>query len=156
MKNTFLIFAFAVLFLACSKSTPEEEPEPGNNTSKVTGIMKGTIDGKAWTAKVVSFGGLSALVDITGKVDDENTISLQFVDTKLELNKIYLLNVKEENLSGNIIVRNNNNLLISKSGKFKITKYTKNKNIEGEFEGEFSDYINKNASLKNFTFNMKY
>jgi PBP1b-binding outer membrane lipoprotein LpoB len=156
MKNTFLIFAFAVLFFACSKSTAEEEPKPSNTNSKVTGTMKGTVDGKTWTAKVVSFGGLSALVDITGKVDDENTISLQFIDTNLELNKTYQLNLNEENLSGNIIVRNNNNLLISKSGKFKITKYTKNKNIEGEFEGEFSDYINKNASLKNFTFNMKY
>jgi hypothetical protein len=157
MKKLILIFAFATVLSACTKNSVE----PDDNTSsgsKVTGTMKGTLDGKAWEAKSMSFGGLSAYIDITGKVDEVNLISIQFVDTKLEINKSYSLNPLEskENLSATGICRINNEALVAESGTFKITKYTKNKEIQGEINAEFTNFVDKKASLKNCTFSMKY
>jgi hypothetical protein len=155
MKKLILIFAVTTIFFSCTKSSVE--PDDSSNT-KVTGTMKGTLDGKAWEAKSMSFGGLSAYIDITGKVDEVNLISIQFVDTKLEINKSYSLNPLEtnENLSATGICRINNEALVAEKGTFKITKYTKNKEIQGELNAEFTNFVDKKASLKNCTFSMKY
>ena len=63
---------------------------------------------------------------------------------------------KEENLSGNMLLKINNAPLFAESGTFKITKYTKNKEIQGEINAEFNNFVDKKASLKNCTFSMKY
>jgi hypothetical protein len=157
MKKLILIFAAVITLFSCGKSSVEPDNNSSSNT-KVTGTMKGTLDGKAWEAKSMSFGGLSAYIDITGKVDEVNLISIQFVDTKLEINKSYSLNPLEtnENLSATGICRINNEALVAERGTFKITKYTKNKEIQGELNAEFTNFVDKKASLKNCTFSMKY
>jgi lipopolysaccharide export system protein LptA len=66
------------------------------------------------------------------------------------------ISAKEENLSGNVVLKINNAGLFAESGSFKITKYTKNKVIEGEINAEFSNFVDNKASLKNCTFSMKY
>ena len=119
--------------------------------------MKATIDGKAWEAKIVDFGGVFALISVIGKTDDANVLSLQFTETKLEVNKTYTFSIpaKEENLSGNLVFTVNNNPLFATSGTFKITKYTRNKEIQGEMNAEFDNFVDKKASLQNCTFSMK-
>ena len=120
--------------------------------------MKATLDGKAWEAKTFGFGGISALKTVFGKIEDGNDISLQFIDTDLEVNKVYQFDLKNSapNLNGNLVIRVNNQSLFAESGTFKITKYVKDKEIQGEMNAECTDFATKKASLKNCTFSMKY
>jgi len=159
MKNLILIFAVATIFSSCGKSTaePDDNTSSGSN-SKVSGSMKVSLNGKDWEAKTVSFGGLFALIEVVGKTDDNNFVSLQFTDTKLEVNKTYNLIIPalDENLGGNLVVMINGAPLFAGSGTFKITKYTRNKVIEGEINAELTDFIDKKGSIKNGTFSMKY
>ncbi|MDZ7934962.1 MAG: hypothetical protein U5M51_08380 [Emticicia sp.] len=158
IKKLILLGVIALVSAACSKS---EDPEPNNTSSggsKVTGSMKATVDGKAWEAKTISFGGPFALITVAGKIDDANVISLQFIETKLEVNKTYTLSipVKEENLSSNLAITINNAGLFAESGTFRITKYSKGKEIQGEMSAELTNFVDKKASLKNCTFSIKY
>lgn len=159
MKNLILIFAVATILASCTKSDVEpDDNSSSNGNSKVTGSMKATLDGKAWEAKTIDFGGPFALITVLGKIDDANVLSLQFNETKLEVNKTYSFGIpaKEENLSGNLAFTINNSPVFAESGTFKITKYIKNKEIQGEMSAEFTNFIDKKASLKNCTFSMKY
>lgn len=158
IKKFILLGIISLVSASCSKS---EDPEPDNTSSgssKATGSMKATLDGKAWEAKTIDFGGAFALISVVGKTDDANVLSLQFNETKLEVNKTYTLSIpgKEENLSGNLALTINNSPVFAESGTFKITKYIKNKEIQGEMNAEFSNFIDKKASLKNCTFSIKY
>lgn len=157
IKKFILLCIITLVSASCSKS---EDPEPNNTSSgsKVSGTMKATLDGKAWEAKTVSFGGLSALIDVTGKIDDSNTFSFQFVDTKLELNKVYEFDLKnpEPNINGNLLVKVSEKTLFAKSGTFKITQYKKNQVIEGEINAELSNYIDTDIKLENCKFKMEY
>lgn len=157
IKKLILLGIIALISASCSKS---EDPEPDNTNSggsKLTGSMKATLDGKAWEAKTVNFGGTFALITVLGKTDDANVISLQFDETKLEVNKTYTLSIptKEGNLGSNLAMTINNAGLFAESGTFKITKYIKNKEIQGEMSAEFTNFIDKKASLKNCTFSIK-
>jgi hypothetical protein len=158
IKKLILLGIITLISASCSKS---EEPEPDNTSSgisKVSGSMKATIDGKAWEAKTVSFGGLSALIDVTGKIDDANIFSFQFVDTKLELNKVYQFDLKnaEPNINGNLLVKVSDKTVFAKSGTFKITQYKRNQVIEGEMNAELSNYIDTDIKLENCKFKMEY
>lgn len=158
IKKLILLCIITLISASCSKS---EDPEPDNTSSsgsKVSGSMKATLDGKAWEAKTIDFGGPFALITVLGKIDDANVLSLQFNETKLEVNKTYSFGIpaKEENLSGNLAFTINNSPVFAESGTFKITKYIKNKEIQGEMSAEFTNFIDKKASLKNCTFSMKY
>lgn len=158
IKKLIVLSIIAFISASCSKS---EDPEPDNTSSvnsKVSGSMKATLDGKAWEAKTIDFGGAFALISVVGKTDDANVLSLQFNETKLEVNKTYTLSIpgKEENLNGNLALTINNSPVFAESGTFKITKYIKNKEIQGEMNAEFSNFIDKKASLKNCTFSIKY
>lgn len=158
IKKLIILGIIALISASCSKS---EDPEPDNTSSggsKVTGSMKATLDGKAWEAKTFGFGGISALKTVFGKIEDGNDISLQFIDTDLEVNKVYQFDLKNSapNLNGNLVIRVNNQSLFAESGTFKITKYVKDKEIQGEMNAECTDFATKKASLKNCTFSMKY
>lgn len=158
IKKLILLGIIALISASCSKS---EEPEPNNTSSgssKVSGSMKATLDGKAWEAKTFGFGGISALKTVFGKIEDGNEISLQFIDTDLEINKVYQFDLKNSapNLNGNLVIKVNNQGLFAESGTFKITKYVKDKEIQGEMNAECTDFATKKASLKNCTFSMKY
>ncbi len=98
------------------------------------------------------------MITVIGQIDDANVLSLQFNETKLEVNKTYSFGIpaKEENLSGNLAFTINNSPVFAESGTFKITKYIRNKEIQGEMSAEFTNFIDKKASLKNCTFSMKY
>lgn len=157
-KKLILLSIIALISVACSKS---EDPEPDNTSSggsKVSGLMKATVDGKAWEAKTFGFGGISALKTVFGKVEDGNEISLQFIDTNLEVNKVYQFDLKNSapHLNGNLVIKINNQGLFAESGTFKITKYVKDKEIQGEMNAECTDFINKKMSIQNCTFSMKY
>ena len=158
IKKLIILGIIALISASCSKS---EDPEPDNTSSggsKVTGSMKATLDGKAWEAKTFGFGGISALKTVFGKIEDGTDISLQFIDTDLEVNKVYQFDLKNSapNLNGNLVIRVNNQSLFAESGTFKITKYVKDKEIQGEMNAECTDFATKKASLKNCTFSMKY
>jgi hypothetical protein len=163
--KTFKILSFlflaALLITSCGKIdiTPDDNKDSGSSSkNKISGSMKGTLDGKAWQAKTISFGGPFALIDVSGKVDESNTISLQFIETKLELNKTYQFDTKnaDANLNGNLVVKANNNPLFAKSGTFKITKYKKGQVIEGEINADLSNYIDINMKLEACKFSMEY
>jgi hypothetical protein len=161
IKKLSILFLVALFITSCGKLdiTPDDKNDSKSSaTNKVSGSMKATIDGKAWEAKTFGFGGISALKTVFGKIDDGNEISLQFIDTKLEINKVYQFDNKnlEPNLNGNVVLKVNNQGLFAESGTFKITKYVKGKEIQGEMNAEFTDFIDKKASIKNCTFSMKY
>lgn len=158
MKNLILIFAVTVIFSSCTKSSVEPDDNTSSGNSKVSGSMKATVDGKAWEAKTFGFGGISALKTVFGKVEDGNEISLQFIDTNLEVNKVYQFDLKNSapHLNGNLVIKINNQGLFAESGTFKITKYVKDKEIQGEMNAECTDFINKKMSIQNCTFSMKY
>lgn len=158
IKKLILLGIIALVSASCSKS---EDPEPDNTSSsstKISGSMKATVDGKAWEAKTFGYGGISALKTVFGKIEDGNEISLQFIDTNLELNKVYQFDLKNAapNLNGNLVIKVNSQTLFAESGTFKITKYTKGKEIQGEMNAECTDFATKKASIKNCTFSMKY
>lgn len=158
MKNLILIFAVTVIFSSCTKSSIEPNDNTSSGNSKVSGSMKATIDGKEWEAKTFGFGGISALKTVFGKIEDGNEISLQFIDTNLEVNKVYQFDLKNStpHLNGNLVIKINNQGLFAESGTFKITKYVKDKEIQGEMNAECTDFINKKMSIQNCTFSMKY
>ena len=158
IKKLILLGIIALVSASCSKS---EDPEPDNTSSggsKVSGSMKATVDGKAWEAKTFGYGGISALKTVFGKVDDSNIFSFQFVDTKLELNKVYQFDLKnaEPNINGNILVKVSDKTVFAKSGTFKITQYKRNQVIEGEMNAELSNYIDTDIKLENCKFKMEY
>ncbi len=58
IKKIIILCIITLISASCSKS---EDPEPDNTSnsgSKVSGSMKATLDGKAWEAKTIDFGGL--------------------------------------------------------------------------------------------------
>ncbi|MBK6975987.1 MAG: hypothetical protein IPH28_01775 [Cytophagaceae bacterium] len=161
IKKLSILFLVALFITSCGKIdiTPDDNDDSGNSSSsKISGSMKGTLDGKTWQAKTISFGGPFALIDVSGKVDDSNLISLQFVETKLELNKTYQFDLKngEANLNGNLVVKFNDKALFAKSGTFKITKYKKGQVIEGELNAEVSNYFDTDIKLEACKFSMEY
>lgn len=147
----------ALVSASCSKS---EDPEPDNTSSggsKITGSMKGVLGGKDWIAKTLKFDGLTALIDATGFENENNKISLQFVDTNLKIDTIYQFTnpAKKENLNGNLIITYNKLPLFAKSGNFKITKYIRDKEIEGTINAQLTNYVDLNMSLTNLKFSFK-
>ncbi len=161
IKKLSFLFIVALSITSCGKLdiTPDDSEDSGSSSkSKISGSMKGTLDGKAWSAKTISFGGPFALIDVSGKVDDSNTISLQFIETKLDFNKTYQFDSKngEANLNGNLLVKFNDKTLFAKSGTFKITKYKKGQVIEGEINAELSNYIDTDIKLEACKFSMEY
>ena len=62
LKNLIFLGIIALLSASCGKSEPE--PDNTSSGSKVTGSMKATLDGKAWEAKTISFGGLFGLIQM--------------------------------------------------------------------------------------------
>lgn len=160
-KKLSILFLVALFITSCGKIdiSPDDNEDSGNSSGKkLSGSMKGTLDGKTWQAKTISFGGPFALIDVSGKVDDSNVISLQFIETKLELNKSYQFDSKngEANLSGNLLVKYNDKTLFAKSGTFKITKYKKGQVMEGELNAELSNYIDTDIKLETCKFTMEY
>ncbi|MCP9766017.1 hypothetical protein [Lacihabitans soyangensis] len=161
IKKLSFLFLVTLSITSCGKLdiTPDDNDDSGSSSgSKVSGSMKGTLDGKAWEAKSVSFGGLFATIDMVGKIDDNNFISLQFTDTKLELGKTYQFDNKnlEANLLGVIVGTIDGKNMLSKSGTFKFTKYKKNSVIEGEMNVILTNFLDPDKEFKNCTFSMKY
>lgn len=161
IKKLSILFLVTLFITSCGKIdiTPDDKDDTGSSSSsKISGTMKGTLDGKTWQAKTISFGGPFALIDVSGKVDDSNSISFQFIENKLELNKTYQFDTKngEANLNGNLLVKFNSNTLFAKSGTFKITKYKKGQVIEGELNAELSNYIDFDIKLEDCKFSMEY
>jgi hypothetical protein len=161
MKKLIILFVSVALFLSCGKLdiTPDDNDDTGNSsTKKVSGNMKATLDGKSWEAKSLAFGGLLALTDVLGKIDDSNLISFQFADPNLEVGKTYEFDSKnfEANLNSTLLVKIADKAFFSKSGTFKITKYKKNQVIEGEISAELSNFIDPSIELKNCKFSMEY
>lgn len=156
-----LLFVFNFIFSSCSKLfvDPDKDDSGGSSSgSKVSGTMTATLDGKSWKAKTVSFGGMFATVTMAGKIDDNNIISLEFNDTKLQTGKVYNfdLNNQQENLFGNLVVRNSGKVLFAKSGTFTFKKYKKNSVIEGELSAILTNYIDTDMTLENCKFSMEY
>ena len=161
IKKLSILFLATLFISSCGKIdiSPDDNEDSGNSSdNKISGSMKGTLDGKTWQAKTISFGGPFALIDVSGKVDDSNIISLQFIETKLELNKTYQFDSKngEANLNGNLLVKFNDKTLFAKSGIFKITKYKKGQVIEGELNAELSNYIDTDIKLETCKFSMEF
>lgn len=158
MKNLILIFAVATIFSSCSKSGVEpDDNSSSNGNSKVTGSMKGVLSGKDWIAKTLKFDGLTALIDATGFENENNKISLQFVDTILKIDTVYQFTnpAKKENLNSNLLITYNNSPLFAKSGNFKITKSIRDKEIEGTINAQLTNYVDLDMSLTNLKFSLK-
>lgn len=158
MKNLILIFAVVTIFSSCTKSSVEpDDNSSSNGSSKVTGSMKGVLGGKDWIAKTLKFDGLTALIDATGFENENNKISLQFIDTDLKIDKIYQFTIpaQQENLNGNLLITYNNLPLFAKSGNFKITKYIRDKEIEGTINAQLTNYVDLDMSLTNLKFSLK-
>ncbi len=158
--KTLIISLFSIIVLAsCSKSSVD--PDSGGSSSgnsKISGSMKATLDGKAWTAKTISFGGLG-ITQVNGKIDEVNVISFEFSDKDLKLNQNYPLgDFNDISILQSLLVMINEKIYLAKSGTFKITKYTKNKNVTGE--GNAILYApgtsEKEIKLENCTFSMSY
>ncbi len=160
-KTNVILVAFLTLFLSsCSKS--EVSPDDDNNGSnssdpQISGSMKATLDGKAWEAKKLNFGGAFALIQINGTIDDDNLISIELDDSKLKLNNTYELNTevsKQEFQS--LVVKYKGNIYFGNSGTLKITKYNRGKSVEGEINAMLWDGINPEIALDKCTFTMTY
>jgi hypothetical protein len=156
-----LLFVFNFIFSSCGKLfvDPDKDDSGGSSSgSNVSGTMTATLDGKSWKAKTVSFGGLFATVTMAGKIDDENIISLEFNDTKVQTGKSYKFDMDnlEENLTANLVVQTGGKILFAKSGTFNFKKYKKNSVIEGELNAVLTNFIDSDITLKDCKFSMEY
>lgn len=155
-----VVLAFMALYLgSCSKSevSPDDDQNGNSNNTIISGSMKATIDGKAWEAKEIGFGGALGLIQVNGSIDDQNIISLEFDETKLKLNNTYQLNTEaSKNELQSVLVIYKGNILFANSGTLKISKYTKAKTIEGEINAMLWDGINPEIKLENCKFSMSY
>lgn len=158
-SNVILVAFLAVILSSCGKIdiTPDDDNSASNDDPKISGSMKATLDGKAWEAKKLSFGGAFALIQINGSIDENNLISIELDDSKLKLNTTYELGSegsKQELQS--LIVKIKGNIYFGNSGTLKITKYSKGKSVEGEVNAKLSDGINPEIKLDKCTFSMTY
>ncbi|MCP9770772.1 hypothetical protein EGI22_22945 [Lacihabitans sp. LS3-19] len=158
-SNVILIAILALVLSSCGKIdiSPDDDNGSSNADPKISGSMKATLDGKAWEAKKLSFGGALALIQINGSIDDDNLISIELDDSKLKLNTSYELgseSSKQELQS--LIVKVKGNVYFGNSGTLKITKYTKGKTVEGELNALLWDGINPEIKLENCKFSMTY
>jgi hypothetical protein len=161
MKNILLIVLLSLLFMACKKESVEPSGSSSTNDAKpkVTGTMKAILDGTPWEAKSVNFNGTFALITFSGKDIGGNDISFQFVETNLQLNKIYDISLpsKAGNLDCNVIYAlKATDPHFGVSGQLKISKYVRGKEIAGEFSFVCDNFINKKFTFTNGEFSMKY
>lgn len=160
IKKLSVLIAIVTIITSCGKIniTPDDDNGGGSSGSKVSGSMKATLNGKSWEAKTIAFGGELALIDVMGKIDDSNLISLQFADKDLVVNKGYQFDTKnfEANLNSTLVVKLDDKIMFSKSGNFKITKYKRNQVIEGELDATLTNFIDPDIELKSCKFTMEY
>jgi hypothetical protein len=161
MKKLTFLFAFSLLVSSCGKLSidPDKDDSGGAASgSKITGTMTATIDGKSWKAKTLNFGGLFATVTMAGKIDDENIISLEFNETKLQTGKSYKFdpNNLEENLIATLVVQTGGKILFAKAGTFTFKKYKRNSVIEGELNAVLTNFIDADIELEDCKFSMEY
>ncbi|SOE21048.1 hypothetical protein SAMN06298216_1519 [Spirosomataceae bacterium TFI 002] len=156
--NIILIAITSLLISSCGKLNVTPKEDDAKSGSKVTGTMKAKLDGKDWEAKKVSFGGIFALIQANGYIDDDNFISLEFDDSKLKVGTTYILGKdKPEGEIHSLVYRTSAITYFATSGSFKITKYTRGKNIEGEINAKLYDFEKmKEIPLDNCTFSMSY
>jgi hypothetical protein len=154
--KTLLISLFSIMMLAsCSKTSVNPDDD---GKSKISGSMKATLDGKAWTAKTLAFGGLG-ITQVNGKIDEVNFVSFEFSDVDLKLNQSYPLgDYNDITILQTLLVMIDEKTYLPKSGSLKITKYSKGKSVTGEanavlYSPETSE---KEIKLENCTFTMSY
>lgn len=155
IKSLLLLLLVGTISISCERN----EDVANASGNEITGSMKGTLNGNSWEAKKVSFGGISALIQANGIIDDNNTISLELRDTDLELNKTYQFDAQnlEQNLLGTLIVRLDGTPLLAKSGTFIIRRYVRNTVIEGEINAELTtNFVDTQATLQSCKFVMEY
>ena len=158
-SNVILITILALVLSSCGKIniSPDDDNGSSNADPKISGSMKATLDGKAWEAKKLSFGGAFALIQINGSIDDDNLISIELDDSKLKLNNTYAIESeasKQEFQS--LFVKYKGDIYFGKSGTLKITKYSKGKTVEGEINAMLFDGLNPEIKLENCKFSMTY
>ncbi len=157
-KTISIFLIISVMISSCGKLDINPDDDDGGSATTVVGTMKATLDGKAWEAKSVNFGGFFATIKVNGVIDDNNLISLELTDTNLQLNQTYLFDNAnlEDNLLATLVVKMGEKTLLSKSGSFKITKYKRNEIIEGEMNATLTNFIDADIELENCKFSMEY
>jgi len=166
MKTINNLLFVSVLYLLTSSCSTSEDPEAEgsgigiNSNKKTTGSMTANVGGNPWVSKTVSFkGGLTgALYDVSGFVNDQDRISLQFINTNnLVLNKYYDLDTKSSvaNLNANVSYYLRGNNYMTKKGTFVITKFKTGEYIEGEMNLAVSNFIDKDILISDCKFKIE-